>query len=116
MRVIDYKIHAPTVLDFLKVYLVEVLNIEIKNRTETKKKEENALLSHLKCSLAKIKARYFPNRIMHVVLSQVLDTEKISCKINFLLILAEILYFKNNKMFDEKEKFRNKVRYFAPKL
>lgn len=46
MRVIDYKIHAPTVLDFLKVYLVEVLNIEIKNRTETKKKEENALKSN----------------------------------------------------------------------
>ena len=42
MRVIDYKIHAPTVLDFLKVYLVEVLCIEIKNRTETKKKEERA--------------------------------------------------------------------------
>lgn len=46
MRVIDYKIHAPTVLDFLKVYLVEVLGIEIKNRTETKKKEENALKSN----------------------------------------------------------------------
>ena len=29
MKAIDYKIHAPTVLDFLKVYLVEVLNIEI---------------------------------------------------------------------------------------
>jgi len=43
MRVIDYKIHAPTVLDFLKVYLVEVLGVEIKNRTETKKKEEVAL-------------------------------------------------------------------------
>lgn len=46
MRTIDYKIHAPTVLDFLKVYLVEVLGIEIKNRTETKKKEENALKSN----------------------------------------------------------------------
>jgi len=43
MRIIDYKIHAPTVLDFLKVYLVEVLGVEIKNRTETKKKEETAL-------------------------------------------------------------------------
>lgn len=43
MKVINYKIHAPTVLDFLKVFLVQVLNIEIKNRTETKKKEEFAL-------------------------------------------------------------------------
>ena len=43
MKVIDYKIHAPTVLDFLKVYLFEVLGIEILNRTETKKKEEVAL-------------------------------------------------------------------------
>ena len=29
MKSIDYKIHAPTILDFLKVYLVEVLGIEI---------------------------------------------------------------------------------------
>lgn len=29
MKSIQYKIHAPTVLDFLKVYLVDVLNIEI---------------------------------------------------------------------------------------
>lgn len=43
MRAIEYKIHAPTVLDFLKVYLVEVLDIEIQNRSETKKKEERAL-------------------------------------------------------------------------
>lgn len=43
MKAIDYKIHAPTVLDFLKVYLVEVLGIEIQARTETKKKEETAL-------------------------------------------------------------------------
>lgn len=46
MKSIEYKIHAPTVLDFLKVYLVEVLGIEIQNRTETKKKEENALASN----------------------------------------------------------------------
>ena len=46
MRAIEYKIHAPTVLDFLKVYLVEVLSIEIQNRTETKKKEERALASN----------------------------------------------------------------------
>ena len=43
MKAIKYKIHAPTVLDFLKVYLHEVLGIEIQNRTETKKKEEAAL-------------------------------------------------------------------------
>lgn len=43
MKAIDYKIHAPTVLDFLKVYLVEVLGIEVQNRTLTKIKEEIAL-------------------------------------------------------------------------
>lgn len=43
---ISYKIHAPTVLDFLKVYMAEVLGIEILNRTETKRKEELALLSN----------------------------------------------------------------------
>lgn len=46
MKAIEYKIHAPTVLDFLKVYLVEVLSIEIQNRTETKKKEERALAAN----------------------------------------------------------------------
>ena len=46
MRSINYKIHAPTVLDFLKVYLVNALGIEILNRTETKKKEELALLAN----------------------------------------------------------------------
>ena len=46
MKAIEYKIHAPTVLDFLKVYLVEVLGIEITNRTETKKKEERALAAN----------------------------------------------------------------------
>lgn len=43
MKVINYKIHAPTILDFLKAYLVRVLNIHILNRTETKKKEEFVL-------------------------------------------------------------------------
>lgn len=43
LDIINYKIHAPTPLDFLKVYLVEVLGIEIQNRTSTKKKEEEAL-------------------------------------------------------------------------
>ena len=43
MKVIQYKIHAPTVLDFLKSYLLEGLGIEIQSRTHTKKKEEDAL-------------------------------------------------------------------------
>ena len=43
MKVIDYKIHAPTVLDFLKVYLVDVLGIHIMSRTETRRKEESVL-------------------------------------------------------------------------
>jgi hypothetical protein len=43
MKAIHYKIHAPTVLDFLKVYMVDVLGIEILNKSETKKKEESAL-------------------------------------------------------------------------
>lgn len=46
LGVIQYKIHAPTVLDFLKVYLAEVLGIEIVSRTETKKKEDLALLAN----------------------------------------------------------------------
>lgn len=29
LKVISYKIHAPTILDFLKTYLLEVMNIEI---------------------------------------------------------------------------------------
>ena len=29
LRTIDYKIHAPTILDFLKVYLKDVLNAKI---------------------------------------------------------------------------------------
>ena len=46
MKSINYKIHAPTVLDFLKAYMVHALGIEILNRTETKKKEELALLAN----------------------------------------------------------------------
>ena len=47
MKTINYKIHSPTIFDFLKTYLVEVLGIHITNRTETKQKEEIAL-SHMK--------------------------------------------------------------------
>jgi hypothetical protein len=43
LRTIDYKIHAPTILDFLKVYLQEVLDIRIESRTETEKKAQAAL-------------------------------------------------------------------------
>ena len=43
MKVIKYQIHAPTILDFLKVYMMEVLDIEIQSRTLTKEKEEKAL-------------------------------------------------------------------------
>lgn len=43
MKVINYKIHAPTVLDFLKVYLFEVLGIHIHSRTDTRIKEEAIL-------------------------------------------------------------------------
>jgi cyclin B/cyclin A len=39
LKTIDYKIHAPTVLDFLKVYLKDVLGIRVESRTDTKKKE-----------------------------------------------------------------------------
>lgn len=39
LRTIDYKIHAPTILDFLKVYLKDVLNVVIESRTLTKLKE-----------------------------------------------------------------------------
>ena len=46
MKSINYKIHSPTVLDFLKVYMVNALGIEILNRTETKKKEELALMAN----------------------------------------------------------------------
>jgi len=43
LKRINYKIHAPTVLDFLKVYLLEALDIHVQSRTFTRKKEEHAL-------------------------------------------------------------------------
>jgi hypothetical protein len=43
LKKINYKIHAPTVLDFLKVYLFEALDIHVQSRTFTRKKEEKAL-------------------------------------------------------------------------
>ena len=35
LKTVNYKIHAPTTLDFLKGFLVDVLGIEILNRAET---------------------------------------------------------------------------------
>jgi hypothetical protein len=46
MRVIRYKIHAPTVLDFLKQYILDILGIDIQSKTETKLKEEFALMAN----------------------------------------------------------------------
>jgi hypothetical protein len=43
LKVMKYQIHAPTILDFLKHFLYEVLGIQIKNRDETSKKQEKAL-------------------------------------------------------------------------
>lgn len=48
MRVIRYKIHAPTVLDFLKQYILDILGIDISSKTETKVKEEFALMANKK--------------------------------------------------------------------
>lgn len=59
LDVIDYKIHAPTCLDFLKTYLVEVLGIEIQNRSSTKKKEEFALSKNLEKSQNSVQSENF---------------------------------------------------------
>ena len=48
IRVIRYKIHAPTVLDFLKQYILDILGIDISSKTETKVKEEFALMANKK--------------------------------------------------------------------
>lgn len=40
LQTINYKIHAPTSLDFLKVFLADILGIEIQNKEETAKKED----------------------------------------------------------------------------
>ena len=45
---IKYKIQVPTVLDFLKQYIVDILGIEILNRTETERKEKFALETNIK--------------------------------------------------------------------
>jgi len=43
LKAIRYKIHAPTVLDFLKYYLKAILNISVQSRTQFKVKETKAL-------------------------------------------------------------------------
>ena len=43
LKVIGYKIHSPTPLDFLKAYMVDVLGIEIQSKTLTKRKENSIL-------------------------------------------------------------------------
>lgn len=43
LKTLNYDVVVPTVLDFLKVFLVDVLNIEIKSKTETDKKQDYAL-------------------------------------------------------------------------
>merc|ERR1719263_1423482 len=40
LKKIEYKIHAPTVLDFLKVYLLEALDIHVQSKTFTAQKEQ----------------------------------------------------------------------------
>lgn len=35
LKVVKYRIHAPTVLDFLKQFLLDVLGIQVLNRDET---------------------------------------------------------------------------------
>ena len=43
IKVLEYKIHYPTPLDFLKSFLVDILDIQILNKTETALKQERAL-------------------------------------------------------------------------
>jgi len=52
MKTLRYKINAPTVLDFLKIYMVDILGIELVSQSETKKREVLAIAAH-----AKIEAR-----------------------------------------------------------
>lgn len=51
MLSVEYIIHTPTVLDFLKIYLVDTLNIEIGSSTDTKAKHEAAISSTFQKSL-----------------------------------------------------------------
>ena len=43
LKTLNYEVAAPTILDFLKVFLNEVLNIKIMSEIETDKKLDSAL-------------------------------------------------------------------------
>lgn len=43
LKAVKHQVHAPTILDFLSHFLVEVLGIEIKDGTETQQKQQRAL-------------------------------------------------------------------------
>lgn len=43
LKVVKYQIHAPTILDFLKHFLYEVLGVQIQDSAETCQKQERAL-------------------------------------------------------------------------
>ena len=43
MQTIQYQVHAPTPLDFLKQFLLDILGIRVGSKSETKQKLEAAL-------------------------------------------------------------------------
>lgn len=43
MLTIEYRVHAPTALDFLKQFLLDILGIRVASKSETKEKLESAL-------------------------------------------------------------------------
>jgi len=49
LKTIRYKISAPSVLDFLRVYLKEVLNIGHQGNTSLKKEEKEAMPTNSDC-------------------------------------------------------------------
>jgi len=51
LKTIHYRIPAPTVLDFLKVYLKNVLEIGHQGNTSLKKEEKEALPTNSDCPL-----------------------------------------------------------------
>lgn len=94
MKVIQYKIHAPTVLDFLKVFLIQVLQIEIVNRTETKKKEEFALKCNGKGEKTKTDGEESPSEPF-------IPTQEEHDKVQKYLIEKMAIYLSKMSMHDE---------------
>ena len=43
LRVLGYKVQVPTVIDFLKSFMIEMLEIKIVSKTETEQKEAAVL-------------------------------------------------------------------------